>query len=208
MNEPIANAAQVDLPESGLVCRMSREGIWLDCVPLGGYQPIYWSEPPIGESIWDVLPSEIAERQMKAIREALETGEVRADEFEIEVEGRFFVRGVRATRLSDSEAYILVRDFTPERLGSRQHARQAAEQPDGDFDADQLAPGDNPYGLSFREIQVLGLVGQGLGDKEIALRLGISIFTVNKHVGHVMEKMEASSRTEAAVRAAREGLIL
>jgi DNA-binding NarL/FixJ family response regulator len=61
--------------------------------------------------------------------------------------------------------------------------------------------------LSAREIEVLNLVSNGLPDKQIAKLLGISTFTVNKHVGAILTKMDASSRTEASVRAIREGYV-
>jgi len=63
------------------------------------------------------------------------------------------------------------------------------------------------FGLSSRETGVLQLVTDGLADKEIALALGISRFTVNKHVRAIMRKIDAGSRTEAAVRALRAGLV-
>jgi DNA-binding NarL/FixJ family response regulator len=61
--------------------------------------------------------------------------------------------------------------------------------------------------LSAREIEVLKLVSDGLPDKQIAKVLGISTFTVNKHVGAILLKMHASSRTEAGVRAIVEGFV-
>jgi DNA-binding NarL/FixJ family response regulator len=64
-----------------------------------------------------------------------------------------------------------------------------------------------PHALSAREIEVLDLVSDGLPDKQIAQRLGISTFTVNKHVGAILTKMRASSRTEASVRATQEGFL-
>ncbi len=65
----------------------------------------------------------------------------------------------------------------------------------------------NPYGLTFREFTVLNLVAAGKPDKEIAHDLGISLMTADKHVGAILGKMNASSRTDAAARALREGLI-
>jgi DNA-binding CsgD family transcriptional regulator len=65
----------------------------------------------------------------------------------------------------------------------------------------------NPYGLTHRELAVLQLVVQGMADKQIADALGISIYTVNKHVGNILGKMNAVSRTEAGVRAIKEGLL-
>lgn len=65
----------------------------------------------------------------------------------------------------------------------------------------------NHHVLSHREIEVLTLVAYGLPDKQIAGRLGISTFTVNKHVSAILEKMQASSRTEAGVRAIVDGFV-
>lgn len=66
---------------------------------------------------------------------------------------------------------------------------------------------ENPYDLTFRQLTVLHLVVQGKSDREIGLALGISPLTVNTHVSRALRKMGASSRTEAGVRALREGLI-
>ncbi|HEX8714370.1 MAG TPA: LuxR C-terminal-related transcriptional regulator, partial [Solirubrobacteraceae bacterium] len=65
----------------------------------------------------------------------------------------------------------------------------------------------NPYDLTFREASVLELMAEGASDKEIAARLGVSVFTVNKHVSKVLHKMGAASRTEASMRAVRESLV-
>jgi DNA-binding NarL/FixJ family response regulator len=65
----------------------------------------------------------------------------------------------------------------------------------------------NPYALSFRELTVLHLLAGGKADKEIARQLGISPYTVNRHVSNILGKMGASSRTEAGVRAVRENLL-
>ena len=65
----------------------------------------------------------------------------------------------------------------------------------------------NGYGLTFRELTVLHLVAAGESDKEIASVLGISPLTVHKHIANILGKMGASCRTEAGVRALREGLL-
>ena len=64
-----------------------------------------------------------------------------------------------------------------------------------------------PYGLTLRELTVLCLVAAGRTDKEIAGELVISLLTVHKHVSNILGKMNAASRTEASVRAIREGLL-
>jgi PAS domain S-box-containing protein len=65
----------------------------------------------------------------------------------------------------------------------------------------------NGYRLTFRELTVLHLVAAGESDKEIATVLGISPLTAHKHLANILEKMGAACRTEAGVRALREGLL-
>ena len=65
----------------------------------------------------------------------------------------------------------------------------------------------NVYNLTFREFTVLHHIAAGETDKVIAAALGISPLTVHKHVASILAKMGASSRTEAGVRALREGLL-
>lgn len=62
--------------------------------------------------------------------------------------------------------------------------------------------------LSPREIEVLGMIAEGLGNKTIARRLGISEHTVKFHIGSIFTKLNASSRTEAVMIGARQGLIM
>jgi len=62
--------------------------------------------------------------------------------------------------------------------------------------------------LTPREIEVLQLVAEGLPNKQIALRLGISEHTVKFHVDAILGKLGAHSRTEAVTRAARLGLLV
>ena len=61
--------------------------------------------------------------------------------------------------------------------------------------------------LTEREIEVLKLVAQGLGNKEIAARLSLSENTVKTHVRHILSKLNARSRAEAAAYAVRAGLV-
>ena len=61
--------------------------------------------------------------------------------------------------------------------------------------------------LTRREMEVLQLVAQGLTNKEIADRLVVSVETVKTHITHIMDKLEASDRTQAAVRAVALGLL-
>jgi DNA-binding NarL/FixJ family response regulator len=75
-----------------------------------------------------------------------------------------------------------------------------------------LAPADDivaaTESLTPREVEVLSLLAEGLPNKNIASRLGISEHTVKFHVNAVMNKLGAQSRTEAVVRATRLGMIV
>ena len=61
--------------------------------------------------------------------------------------------------------------------------------------------------LTARELEVLELISQGLSNKLIAQRLGISEHTVKYHVSSIYSKLGAASRTEAVSIGARRGLI-
>lgn len=61
--------------------------------------------------------------------------------------------------------------------------------------------------LTPRERQVLFLMSEGLGNKEIAARLGISDHTVKFHASSILGKLGAGSRTEAVSQGIKRGLI-
>jgi NarL family two-component system response regulator YdfI len=62
--------------------------------------------------------------------------------------------------------------------------------------------------LTPRELEVLSMMVEGWGNKEISTRLGISEHTVKFHVASIMGKLNASSRTEAVTSGIRHGLIM
>jgi DNA-binding CsgD family transcriptional regulator len=61
--------------------------------------------------------------------------------------------------------------------------------------------------LTPREIQVLRLLAEGVSNKSIARRLGISVHTVKFHVASLLDKFEAIGRTDAVTHALRLGVI-
>ena len=61
--------------------------------------------------------------------------------------------------------------------------------------------------LTPRELDVLRLVAQGLGNKEIAAELALSTHTVKYHLASVLAKLGVRSRTEAVSRGIRTGLL-
>jgi DNA-binding NarL/FixJ family response regulator len=75
-------------------------------------------------------------------------------------------------------------------------------------------PGEEPAGmaplcddLSEREVEVLGLVGQGLSNKEISRELSISEKTVKNHISNIFSKLHVCDRTQAVLYAIRKGLV-
>lgn len=73
---------------------------------------------------------------------------------------------------------------------------------------DQALSGSGDDALTAREHQVLQLVAEGMPNKTIARRLGISEHTVKFHITSILTKLDASSRTEAVHVGARRGLIV
>ncbi|PWC31936.1 response regulator transcription factor [Azospirillum sp. TSO22-1] len=62
--------------------------------------------------------------------------------------------------------------------------------------------------LTARELEILGLLAEGIGNKSIARRLDISEHTVKFHLSSILAKLGARSRTEAVMLAARLGLVM
>ena len=104
------------------------------------------------------------------------------------------------------EAVSLVEDATAtaHRLGAQPLLDEAAAlvplRPDVRAEAQAVA-------LTPREREVLSLVAEGRTNGEVAARLFISTKTASVHVSHILAKLGASSRTEAAAVARRDGLL-
>jgi len=67
--------------------------------------------------------------------------------------------------------------------------------------------GDHGFELTPRERDVITLLAEGLSNKAIGQRLGISPDTVKFHVGRLIDKLDATGRTDAVAHAARRGVI-
>lgn len=92
-----------------------------------------------------------------------------------------------------------------ERKRNEDELRLAREELDHRIEA-QTSSSD-AYGLTLRELSVLYLLADAKQDREIADLLGISHRTVQTHVARILKKMGARSRTDASVRAHKEGII-
>ena len=65
---------------------------------------------------------------------------------------------------------------------------------------------ENPANLTARELEVLALLGDGLRNAQIALRLHLSVRTVDHHVSSILRKLDVPTRAQAGIEAARLGI--
>jgi PAS domain S-box-containing protein len=173
----------------------------------------YSTEEVIGSEIDElIVPPSLRKRHRRGMKRYLEGGEgpilgqrieltaMRADKSEFPVE-------LAVVRIKSDGPPLFtahVRDLTERRrwVEELEQAKQELERKVG-----HKPNGENAYTLTLRELTVLHLVARGKADKEIAVTLGISSQTVNKHVARILHKMGASSRTEAGVRAIKDQIV-
>ena len=65
----------------------------------------------------------------------------------------------------------------------------------------------NIYGLTARELDVLGLMVEGLSNPQISDKLVISRSTAKAHVHSILQKLSTATRTQATFKAMKEGLV-
>lgn len=135
---------------------------------------------------------------------------------------------VIALTIYDDEAHVLesikagvngylLKDISPDTLieaikavycgGSYIHPRVAGKLMSDYGRLSSLASGQESHMLTARETEVLGMVAEGLTNKEIAGKLFISEKTVKNHITNVFKKLEVSGRTEAVVQAMKRSII-
>jgi DNA-binding NarL/FixJ family response regulator len=107
---------------------------------------------------------------------------------------------------------VLPNDATPSQIVAAVFAAAAGLAVVPVEDAAAVLPDSRPEQmvdpLTPRETQVLEMLAEGLSNKEIAGRLGISDHTAKFHVNSILAKLNASTRTEAVMRGIRSGLIM
>lgn len=109
-------------------------------------------------------------------------------------------------RSHPGELYIGVFAFAFLALGVWVGAHLFRSRPSGGgFEPNSAA--QESLGITEREFEVLRLVAAGRSNKEIAQTLAVSPNTIKTHLSRLFEKLEASRRTEAIVRARELGLI-
>lgn len=61
--------------------------------------------------------------------------------------------------------------------------------------------------LTNRELEVLRLIAEGKNNKQISTDLSIAESTVRFHISHILNKLEASDRTQAVITAVKQGIV-
>ena len=122
---------------------------------------------------------------------------VTADESEISIR-RAMEAGVRGYLLLDSTTDAIVRALQRILRGDSAVDSRAAGKMLESLKAEKL---------TNRELDVLHLLMRGMSNKQISAHLGISVGTTKSHMKQLLNKLNASSRTEAAAIVQRRGLL-
>jgi two-component system, NarL family, response regulator YdfI len=121
---------------------------------------------------------------------------------------RWLKGGVRAILPRESDSEDIVSAIYAAYSGHVLLSAEAAEKLAAIYGEQELEPGDIPVeGITSREAEVLRMLAEGLANKDIARRLGISEHTVKFHISSILEKLGASTRTEAVTLGIRRGII-
>jgi DNA-binding NarL/FixJ family response regulator len=118
------------------------------------------------------------------------------------------VNDARASGIEADAFVVAARSFQASRIGSDADERRPRSS--ATLHLSHIDRFESPASLETltpREIQVLELLAEGLPNKAIADRLGISDQTVKFHVASISGKLGASNRTDAVRRGVRRGLI-
>jgi len=110
--------------------------------------------------------------------------------------------GARAVLARSADAADVALALTAVRRGLCVMPYEIPAEPQPAVSAEGEAP------LTARELEVLAALADGLSNKGIARRLGISFHTVKFHVAGILAKLDADSRTEAVTRGAQLGLVM
>jgi len=127
------------------------------------------------------------------------------DSINLEVALRSGVRGILPDTSTESEIIAAVEAIAFGLIVLHPDAVELLPLKESMRDKEALTPMQT---LTPREIEVLEMLGSGLGNKAIAKRLHISDHTVKFHVSSIFGKLRVSSRTEAVTVGVRLGLIM
>ncbi len=123
-SEAKAKALLTSAPD--MIVRISREGIYRDIYIPQGTDKFNLHAERTGQSIYQSIPAELADRFMQLIEAALATQSMQTLEYELEINGEIAFRESRVVPMTKDEVMIMVRDLTEKRATNR--ALEAAHQ--------------------------------------------------------------------------------
>ncbi|MGC9467675.1 MAG: response regulator [Anaerolineae bacterium] len=140
----------------------------------------------------------------KAIREAQPNTQVVAltSALEDELVFQAIRAGAAGYLLKHTQGDELCKAIKAAAAGQVQLSPEAMQQLMG-----HVSVSENPDELTPREIDVIRLIAAGMTNRQIGVALGITEKTVKAHVSNILSKLDVGSRTEAALYAARVGLV-
>lgn len=174
-----------------LVFRVDSEGRFLEFKPAKDFATYVPPKEFLGRLMSDVLPAQVAKDGLTCVKQALELGVMQTLTYKLPMKSGLREYEARVVALGVDDVLIIVRDITTS----------------GRAQSDSDSNGNEEYGLTPRQLAVLQLITVGMTDKEIARNLNISPETARTHVAGIRRKMGATSRTDAGVKAVKEGLI-
>jgi HD-GYP domain-containing protein (c-di-GMP phosphodiesterase class II) len=213
--------------------RLVKRAAWIHDLGRFGVPGTVWDKPgPLGPSDEERMRLHVyyVERIFQRPEPLRRVGLLAATHHE-RMDGSGYHRGVGGPMLSKPARLLAAADVYHAMLQPRPHrdartpddaatvlrAEVDAGRLDGDaVDAVLTAAGHGPSrvrasagpaGLTAREEDVLGLLAQGMSNKEIASKLGISAKTVGNHVEHIYSKLGVTNRAGAALRAMEFGVV-
>ncbi|MFZ5629594.1 MAG: response regulator [Spirochaetota bacterium] len=117
---------------------------------------------------------------------------------------RLMQKGIRGYLLKDISDELLFAELGVIEAGGSTLTERVAQKLIADFAAEKVLS-ENP--LTEREQEVMNLTALGLNYKDIAEDLDISPHTVRRHINHIYEKLEVTSKVQALNRARQLGLL-
>ena len=172
--------------------------------PLVGTKPLRASID-LAEGLLEAAGGE-HERASKLLEDAVDRFEQCGAPFEASlarIELAMSLAAMGRAELAEREASTALDRFVE--LGAKAEAERARRL----LETSVRRGGDDParLGITRREREVLGLVAQGLTNRQIAERLVLSEHTVHRHVTNILQKLDLPSRTAAAAYAVRAGVL-
>ena len=195
---------------SDVIVVVDEDGVLLELLAPTTEEGLLRRTPEIlrGRRVHEFLPPDQVEWVLEFVRETISSGKPREAEALLDLpSGPTWVSGRSAPlSLGDGRTAVVIHALdVSERKRLEEELQRLREETEAE--AEEGVKRASEYGLTFREVTVLSLIARGKSDKEIAALLGLSPFTVNKHSSNLVRKLRARSRSQAAARAVREGII-